>query len=107
MTALKWIGTRPQAVCAAFKKELPTMQPWQTACRIQFRFETVWCIMDKSKAESLLLKDGSTVAVATVHNQFGSLIGLADPYQTGLDYNEQALSFRNALDERNMESAKP
>ncbi len=98
-TIFHWVGTRPKVKCAGFKKDL-ILQPWQTDIRIQFNFEVVYCIKD---GENLVLQDGKLFPITIVYSEFGPLIGFNDPYQTGLDYNEKAIAFRKALDERNSE----
>lgn len=97
-----WIGPRPCLVCAAFKKDLPITKPWQTGIRIAFRFETVWCIRI---GHSLLEVGGALLPITEVYLRDRVLIGRDDAYQAGLDYSEDAKTFRNALNEREKEVA--
>lgn len=83
-----------------FKKDM-VLQPWQSAIRIQFNFERVYCIQE---GHNLLLQDGNLLPVTTVYTGGKALIGRNDPYQIGLDYNDDARAFRAALDQRAIES---
>lgn len=96
-----WIGSRPPLKCAMFKKDM-LLQPWQSAIRIQFNFERVYCIQE---GHNLLLNDGNLLPVTTVYTGGKALIGRNDQYQTGLDYNDDARAFRAALDQRAIEAA--
>jgi hypothetical protein len=76
MNIKKWIGSRPDGLrCYGRKKDAPQLQPWETLVRIQFRFETVYCVIT---AEGKL--DGK-IKTAEVFTNGKCLIGLADPYQ--------------------------
>lgn len=98
MSEFTWIGVRPTAVCAALKRDLPPLQPWQTAIRISFRFERVYCILNSDK--SLVLSNGEAEPVTAVYANGKALLGKNDYLQTGLDYNDDARAFRKALSAR-------
>lgn len=100
-TIRQWIGPRPDAVCAAFKKYL-FLQPWQIAVRIDFTFERVWCVRE---GNNLLLKDGSLLPITTVYANGKALTGRDDAYQTGISHTEEGKAFQNALMQREMEKA--
>ena len=92
----EWIGSRPDVACKQFKKDL-VLQPWQSPIRIAFRFETVWCVRE---GNNLLLSNGELLPFTRVITNGKCLVGLNDPYQTGLDYSEDSKAFRNALQQR-------
>jgi hypothetical protein len=103
MNAMKWIGLRPDAVCAAYLKDLPRTK-WQTAVKIEFRFEVVYCLLER---EHIVCKDGNLMKVAVVHRSGKqTLIGRADYLQTGIDWFEDGKQFQSALTERAIEESK-
>ena len=95
-TAFIWCGSNPDGrICAGRKSDLPPLQPWQVAVKIQFRWEAVWCIFDGG---CILTKFGK-IRIATVHNDFGALVGISDPYQATPN-SPRDRSFVNAIRER-------
>lgn len=100
ITALQWIGARPAGLkCSGLKRDLPLLNPHQTAIRIAFTFETVYCV---KQDQSLVRLDGGLVPVAIVRNAGNSAIGLNDPYQPGESADVRA--FRSALFDRAADS---
>lgn len=99
-----WVGSRPDVICAGFKKDLKLPHPtWQAAMRIAFQFETVWCIREDN---DLLLRDGGKVRITVVRTHNGEyLIGKDDPYQLGMDYSQQAKTFQAAIMQRAIDQA--
>lgn len=105
MSWIHWIGARPERlICAGRKRELPRLQPGQTAIRIAFRGEVVWCVLD---GNALVANDGSKFPFAEVNIDGIRYCGLLLDDYSSLDYCPAACAFRDAMQARQREGATP
>ena len=103
-TSHKWVGKSPEGLKLFSRKKDAVIDHWQSLVLIEFRFCTAYAVKELNGC--LLKTDGTLFPVAIVFTSGTRLIGSSDPYQTGLDYGVDSITFRNALDERNIEQGK-